>query len=332
VSAILPRCVPHGLRSCDRLDAIVPAGARRYRLSLAVVDSVTKAAHIRGVRWLLSIVGLLAAFAVASPAQGSVTIGHVLGTGTPAPLSCFPTCTLRQATLAPEDGLAARGLTSPANGVVTSFGISVVASNQDGNLTIRLRVLRGRTGVATSDPLTLVDADGVQTFATQLPIAVGDGIGIDTLPTNPPGSIGIARGTAAGNSVVELFSPPITDGGAELSPQASPGGVLDMNAVIEPTNTFAVGKVARNKSKGTATVSVTVPNAGALVVSGEGVKRASKSATAPGVVELKIRAKGKKLRTLNKTGKVKVAAKVTFTPSGGSPAARSKKLLLKKKR
>jgi hypothetical protein len=294
------------------------------------MKSVRSRTHTRGVRWLLSIVGLLAAFSVASPAQASVTIGHVLGTGTSGPISCFPTCTLRQAALAPEDGLSARGLTSPANGVVTSFGLSVVASNQDGNLTIRLRVLRGRTGVATSDPLTLVDADGVQTFATELPIAAGDGIGLDTLPTTP-GNIGIGRTTAALNSVVELFTPPLLDGGPEQSPQISVRGVLDMNAVVEPTNTFAFGKVAGNKSNGTATVSVNVPNAGALVVGGKDVKRASKSVTAPGVVKLNIRAKGKKLRTLNDTGKVKVAAKVTFTPTGGDAKARSKKLSLTKR-
>jgi hypothetical protein len=104
-----------------------------------------------------------------------------------------------------------------------------------------------------------------------------------------------------------------------------------MNAVVEPTNTFTFGKVALNRNKGAATVSVKVPNAGALVVGGKGVKRASKSATAPGVVKLKIRAKGNQLRTLNKTGKVKVAAKVTFTPTGGDPSARSKKLVLKKR-
>jgi hypothetical protein len=215
--------------------------------------------------------------------------------------------------------------------VVASVGVSVVASNQSGDLTVRLRVLRGPAGVATSDPVTLVDADGVQTFATELPIAAGDGIGIDTLPIAPPGSIGIARGTAAGNSVVELFSPPLLDGGPQQSPQASPGGVLDMNAVVEPTNAFAFGKVAPNKNKGTATVSVNVPNAGALVVGGNGVKRASQTVTAPGVVKLRIGAKGKQLRTLNKTGKVKVAAKVTFTPTGGDPKARSKQLSLKKR-
>ena len=74
-----------------------------------------------------------------------------------------------------------------------------------------------------------------------------------------------------------------------------------------------------------------VPNAGALVVGGKDVKRASKSVTAPGVVKLNVRAKGKKLRTLNTTGKVKVAAKVTFTPTGGDAKARSKKLSLTKR-
>ena len=275
--------------------------------------------------------GLLAAFSVVSPAQGSVTIGHVLGTGTPGPVFCFPTCTLRQAALAPEDGLSTAGLTSPANGVVTSFGISVVEANQSSDLTIRLRVLRGRTGVSSSDPLTLRDADGIQTFQTEMPIAVGDGIGIDTLPVSPPGSIGIGRGTAALNSIAEVFSPPLLNGGPEQTPNSTGPGVLDINAVIEPTNTFAFGKVAGKKSTGTATVSVNVPNAGALVVGGEGVKRASQSVTAPGVVKLKIGAKGKKLRRLNRTGKVKVAVKVTFTPTGGDPKVRSKRIRLQQR-
>jgi hypothetical protein len=96
----------------------------------------------------LSIAGLLAVFSVATPAQGSVTIGHVLGTGTAAPLQCFPTCTLRQASLAPEDGLASSGFTSPANGVVTSVGINVVAANQAGNLTIA--VMSPRTPSASA--------------------------------------------------------------------------------------------------------------------------------------------------------------------------------------
>jgi hypothetical protein len=82
--------------------------------------------------------------------------------------------------------------------------------------------------------------------------------------------------------VIELFSPPLLDAGPEQSAQGAPGGVLDMNAVIEPTSTFGFGKVVRNRDKGNATLSVDVPNAGALVVAGKGVKRAPRPPPRPG--------------------------------------------------
>lgn len=287
-------------------------------------------ARTRDVSLLLSVVGALAACAAASPAQGSVTIGHVLGTGQPGQMGCFPTCTIRQATLAPEDGLETAGLTSPTNGVVTSVGINVVAANQSADLTIRLRVLQGRTGVASSDPVTLRDADGIQTFQTDMPITVGDGVGLDTLPANPPGRIGIGRLTAAGNSTFELFSPPLLDGGPVQNPQASNGGVIDMNAVIEPTNTFQFGSVTKNTGKGTAKIPVDASNEGALKVAGKGVKQASKPVDGPGTVKVKVAAKGDQLKTLNKKGKVQVKAKVTFTPTGGDPRTRTKTVTLKK--
>jgi hypothetical protein len=283
------------------------------------------------VRWLAAVVGLLAAAAVPTPAQGSVTIGHVLGTGPPGPLFCFPACTFRQASLAPEDGRASDGLLSPVNGVVTSFGVSVVAANQDSDLTVRLRVLRGQAGAGSSPPVILRDADGIQTFPTQLPISVGDGIGIDSLPAAAPGNIGIGRGTAAGNSVLQFFSPPLLDGGSQQSPQASAGGVLDMNAVIQPTNDLNFGKVARNKKKGTARLSVNVPNAGALVIGGKGVKGGRGATSAAGVVNLTIKAKGKTRKKLNQAGKASVAPKVTFTPTGGDANSESRKLRLIKR-
>jgi hypothetical protein len=76
---------------------------------------------------------------------------------------------------------------------------------------------------------------------------------------------------------------------------------------------------------------------GELTGSGKDVKVAgaaviSKAVTAPGDVKLTIRAKGKKLRKLNDTGKVNVTPKITYTPTGGDPSAQSKKLKLKKNR
>jgi hypothetical protein len=43
-----------------------------------------------------------------------------------------------------------------------------------------------------------------------------------------------------------------------------------------------------------------------------------------------VKAKGKKLRTLNDTGKVKVTASVTYTPTGGDPQTQQLKVKLKK--
>lgn len=52
--------------------------------------------------------------------------------------------------------------------------------------------------------------------------------------------------------------------------------------------------------------------------------------TAPGAVKFLIKAKGKKRKTLNEAGKVKLKPKITFTPTGGDPSTQSTKLKLKK--
>ena len=59
-----------------------------------------------------------------------------------------------------------------------------------------------------------------------------------------------------------------------------------------------------------------------------GRSRRRETVTAPGAVELLIKARGKKKRKLNETGKVK--PNVTFTPTGGDPSTQSRKLKLKK--
>jgi hypothetical protein len=112
---------------------------------------------------------------------------------------------------------------------------------------------------------------------------------------------------------------------------------LCITAVIAPTNKFGLGKAKRNVKKGTARLPVTGPNPGTLALAGKGVKAARGGAnvsattlTAPGTVELRIKAKGKKRRTLEEAGKVKVKPKITFTPTGGDARTQSIKLKLKK--
>jgi hypothetical protein len=110
---------------------------------------------------------------------------------------------------------------------------------------------------------------------------------------------------------------------------------VNVAAVFEPTNTFTFGRTARNKKKGTATLPVNVPNPGELVLSGNGLKpagaRTSVAVAAPGAVNLLIKARGKKKRKLNETGKVKLAPTISFTPTGGALSTQSTKLKLRKK-
>jgi len=112
---------------------------------------------------------------------------------------------------------------------------------------------------------------------------------------------------------------------------------INVSAVVAPDNRFTLGDVARNKRKGTATLTASVPNPGELILTGKGVKRAStagavvaKAVTAPGDVKLKIRAKGNRKDKLNETGKVKVKPTITYTPTGGDPSTQSVKVKLKK--
>jgi hypothetical protein len=110
--------------------------------------------------------------------------------------------------------------------------------------------------------------------------------------------------------------------------------VLD-HAIV--SNEFTIATISRNKKKGTATVTVNLPDAGELVGSGNGVKASSaggavtsKSAPA-GPAQLVIKAKGKKKRKLARTGKVKLNVAITFTPTGGKAKTASLKVKLKKK-
>jgi hypothetical protein len=96
---------------------------------------------------------------------------------------------------------------------------------------------------------------------------------------------------------------------------------------------FKLGKVKLNAKKGTAKLSVEVPGAGTVTLSGKKVakQKGKRSATSPGTVKLAVKAKGKAKKTLNKKGKAKVKASVQFTPPGGSGGSQTKTLTLKKK-
>ncbi|HKH65477.1 MAG TPA: hypothetical protein VKA35_08440, partial [Solirubrobacterales bacterium] len=95
------------------------------------------------------------------------------------------------------------------------------------------------------------------------------------------------------------------------------------------SNVFSFGKPILNKRRGTAILPITVPGPGILTLSGKGVVRQTKTPTTAGTVKLPIKAKGGK-KALLATGRVKVEAKVTYAPSGGTADSKTKALILKR--
>ena len=142
---------------------------------------------------------------------------------------------------------------------------------------------------------------------------------------------GVTRST-----VYEFGNPGFLADGATAPPANTYTGELAFNAEVAPSNNFTLDRTTRNKKKGTATLNLpSQPGRPERV--GERRKGClgrrgviSKSVTA-GPAQLLIRAKGKKKRKLNETGKVKLNVAVTYTPTNGNPNTQSVKVKLKKK-
>jgi hypothetical protein len=111
----------------------------------------------------------------------------------------------------------------------------------------------------------------------------------------------------------------------------------DVGAVeFQPSNAFTLGKLKRNKKKGTATLTVFLPqpSAGTLSLYGKGLKTQTAAIAGQAEVKLKVALASKKLRkALRKKGRRKVGINVTYAPTGNSAATQSRKAkLVKKKR
>jgi virginiamycin B lyase len=111
----------------------------------------------------------------------------------------------------------------------------------------------------------------------------------------------------------------------------NPCGVA-VDALGTPSNHFRLGKVTKNKRRGTAKLKVIVPGAGELELARtRSVRGANKRAEAAGSVTLPVRPRGKARRKLDETGRARVAVKVTFSPDGGDPATKRTSITLVKR-
>ena len=86
---------------------------------------------------------------------------------------------------------------------------------------------------------------------------------------------------------------------------------------VLPTPTVEIGAVTRNKRRGTAKLSVEVSAAGALALSGKGVRPATGQASGPTTLALPVRPSGGALRKLRRTGRARVTVTVSLDPAAG---------------
>lgn len=104
--------------------------------------------------------------------------------------------------------------------------------------------------------------------------------------------------------------------------------VITGSPTIQPRNVFSFRRVRRNRRTGSAKLFVTVPGSGKLVLVGRGLKRVERHAPGAATAVLSVKAKGKAARVLDQRGKLKVKANVTYTPTGGAPRTRAKRITL----
>ncbi len=269
---------------------------------------------------------VIAAAASASPAA-AVTIGQLAPNTTTL-------CSMQSIDILQPSATSANAYTVPGTGTITSWSHNANANAA----TLTMKVFR-----KTADPAfyQAVGRDGprplaaslVNTFPVSIPVKPGDVLGLNLAsPAETACSF-----TAPGDS--NLFRVGnLADGDVAAFVNVGHDSRLNLSAVFAPTNSFTLGGVKRNKKKGTAKLTVQVPNPGTLTASGKGVKLASAggavvstTVTAPGEVRLPIKATGKKKKKLKQKGKVQVKPTITYTPTGGDPSSQSIKLKLKKK-
>jgi hypothetical protein len=265
----------------------------------------------------------------ASSASASITIGQLSPT-TPATAQCSGSVDVAAGSVT-----AGNTYTMPETGTITSWTTnSTAAPNQE--LTMKVyRKLSGSTyqAVGHDGPQHLA-AGGTagNTFATSIPVKAGDVLGDQS--ANAATVNNACDFVVTGSSIDVFLGASLADGASQPFTTIA-NHLPNVTAVLEPTNTFSVQGTTRNKKKGTAVVTVTLPNPGELSATGKGVKSGAavpaSAVSAPGNVKLSISAKGKQRTKLVQTGAVKLSATITYTPTGGAAGTQSIKLKLKKK-
>jgi hypothetical protein len=273
-------------------------------------------------RAVFAVVAVLL-IAGAPPAAASVTIGQ-LAPGTPMGFA-DPSGTYDVLQPAVTSG---NTYVAPGNGTITSWSHNA-ALGAGQMMTFKVfRPLSGSTyTVIGHDGPRSLTGGAVNTFPASVGVKPGDVIGL-FFDVAPPGKAWFFP--VLGDAFLQRLGNLGDFQSGTFEP--NPDRRLNVTAVFDPTNVFALRGINLHRKKGTADLKLRLPNPGQLTLSGNGVKGVTRAVTvtSPHVVRIPIISTGQKRATLNQTSRVRVKAKVTYTPTGGDPSTQARKLKLKK--
>lgn len=301
--------------------------------------------------------GIAAAVAIASlvvPLDGAGAVTQIGQTFQGATGNCSPGTRL-------QSGSPSGQYAAPSPGVITSWSIQ----SGSGSAPVKFKVARNAGGdnfaiVAESEFQSIDTANVLNTFPIRIPVLAGDVIGHYAGTPSVFGCTRSAPGFTVHQSAFDANPAPGTTSAFTPSPALQ----LSLSAVLEPDcdsdgfgdetqdpdtkvckdSEFSFGKLKRNKKRGTAKLTVTAPGPGTLTLAGKGLVKQrpgalhrngwalTKTVAGAGAVKLKIKPKGRRKAKLAKTGKLKVKAKLTYTPTGGLPNTKTKRIRLVERR
>jgi PKD domain len=187
--------------------------------------------------------------------------------------------------------------------------------------------------------VTGYDAQPPQLSGVSIPsgATVGEPIGLSGAASDLWGVTSVAAdfgdGTQSGLPASHAYSKP---GSYPVTVTATDGvgrtTVATGTVLVKARNSFTIGKLKRNRRKGTATLSVTIPEPGTVTAGGKGLRKASVSAAAGGTVTLLLKAGGKGQKRLKRKGKLAARLNVSYLPEGGDPSSKQLRVILRKKR
>ena len=155
----------------------------------------------------LFVVSLGSSTAAASVKFGSSMLGPADSSSCIAPMSGTFSCSFALSALPPANQEPG-GTVAPSDGVIVAW--TVRSGNSLVEHKLRLRVVRGNTGVASGPLESLPLNGGFYNYAARISVKAGDKIGLDTPGVPALQSVPVFRNLSGAG--FEFWAPPLADG------------------------------------------------------------------------------------------------------------------------